>query len=311
MYLREGVYEAERVKCLFLRGSNMKDIERNISALNLLKEGEFSAAQTLFIENMKLAPSYQTYNNLGCFFLEFGRDRSDGKAVRAEKIGFRYLKKSLELCPNILAYRNLAYFGYELYYYENGSLEEVEKYQKEVLKLQCDNNDIYNYAVVLYELGKYDMGLDLLDKIVRSYSEAAFLYLLCLKKLSKLSLDAVDDYQEMIENLELFSKQYIYYHCKDYARVVSITESFHSFGLAVDEESLAVYTDSLLKLSRASEIKNHIDEICEKIEVERQDFIDLLNNEHKRKAYINRYDPKPTMEAVCGFYGCAMHNTAW
>ncbi len=74
----------------------MKDIESNLNALELLKEGKFAPAQALFIKNMKLCPDYNTYNNLGRFFVEFGRERKDGKVVSAKKVAFRYLKKSVE-----------------------------------------------------------------------------------------------------------------------------------------------------------------------------------------------------------------------
>lgn len=289
----------------------MKDIERNLNALELLKEGKFAPAQALFIKNMKLCPDYNTYNNLGRFFVEFGRERKDGKVVSANKVAFRYLKKSVELRPNISAYRNLAYFSYELYLYEKGSLDDAKIYQEEVLKLQCDSEDIYNYAVILYELEKYNLGLEVLDKIVEDYHEARFLYLLYLVKLNKLSNKTVNVYKEMIDGLDLFEQQYFYYCCQDYSRVISVTESFASCCLEVDEDSLAVYIDSLLMVSNAIQIKKQLNEICKKLEVESKKIMDLLNNESKRKFQIKQYELKPTMEAVCGFCGCPMHNTAW
>ena len=289
----------------------MEDIERNLKALEFLKEGKFASAQALFIKNMKLYPSYSTYNNLGRFFAEYGNERKDGKVVSAKKTAFRYLKKSLELSPNISAYRNLAYFSYELYLYGNGSLDDAETYQEEVLKLHGNYEDIYNYAVILYELGKYNLGLEVLDKIVKNYNEASLLYLLYLLKLDKLSIKTVKVYQEMIDGLDLFAQQYFYYYCQDYSRVVSVTESFASCCLEVDQDSLAVYIDSLLMISSAIEIKKHLNEICKKIEVESKDFMDLLNNEPKRNLQIKRYQLKPIMQAVCGFCGCPIHNTAW
>ena len=289
----------------------MEDKERNLKALEVLKEGKFASAQALFIKNMKLCPSYRTYNNLGRFFAEFGNERKDGKVARANKIAFRYLKKSLELSPNISAYRNLAYYSYELYLYENGSLDDAEKYQEEVLKLEANYEDIYNYAVILYESGKYNLGLEVLSKIVANYHEASSLYLSYLLKLDKLSIKTVKDYQGMIDKLNLFAQQYFYYYCQDYSRVISVTELFPSCNFAVDQDCLAMYINSLLMFSSAAEIKKHLDEICKKINVECKHFIDLLNNETKRNLQIKQNEMRPTMEPICGFYGCPLHNTEW
>lgn len=289
----------------------MKDMERNLKALEFLKESDFASAQALLVKNMRLCPSYKTYNNLGRFFAECGNERKDGKVVSATKIAFKYLKKSLELKPNISAYRNLAYFSYELYLYENGSLYDAEAYQKEVLKLSSDYEDIYNYAVILYELGKYTLGFEILDKIVVNDQEASLLYLLYLLKLDKLSIKTVELHKKIIDRLDLFAQQYFYYHCQDYSRVLSLTDSFAAHCLVMDRDCLAVYIDSLLMISSKNEIKKHLNEICRKIKVEIKDFVDLLNNKPKRNLQIKRYELKPIMQAGCGFYGCPIHNTTW
>ena len=123
----------------------------NLKALQLLEEGKFTISQDLFKRNAALYPSHITYNNLGRYLAEFGNERRDGRVVSARKLAFRYFKKSIELKPNIMAYRNLAYFSYELYLYENGDLKDAEKYQSEVLKLHYNHEDVYNYSVILYE----------------------------------------------------------------------------------------------------------------------------------------------------------------
>lgn len=289
----------------------MKDIERNLKALELLKGGEFATAQALLIKNKKLSPSHKSYNNLGRFFAEFGNERKNGKIVRAKKLAFRYLKKSIELNPNIVAYRNLAYFSYELFLYENGRLEDAEKYQAEVLNLEHNCEDIYNFAVILYQAGKYCQGLEILYKIVPHYPEAGLLYLMFLFKLDKLSQDTLKNYREILDTLELFSQQYFYYHCKDYAQVISVTEQYPSDRLEVDKESLAIYVDSLIKVSCAAEIKRQANEICKKIDVKVKDFIELIKSEKKRKSLINQNKISTSMKMPCGFFGCPIHNTEW
>jgi tetratricopeptide (TPR) repeat protein len=252
----------------------MRDIDINLKALEVLRKREFAKAQRLFIKNRRLFPSYRTYNNLGRFYAEFGCERKDGRVVKANKFIERYLKKSLELQPNALAYKNLAYHTYELYIYEDGSLEDAESYQAEVMKLNPDNIDVYNYAVILYHLKKYELGLEYLDKIIHNHEDANWLYLLYLLKMDKLSQNALKRYKS--EELELFSQQHFYYHIRDYGKAVSVTERYPSENLEVDLNSLAIYINSLLKLLSISEIKKQTYEICRKMNIDSLEYGEML-----------------------------------
>ena len=127
----------------------------------------------------------------------------------------------------------------------------------------------------------------------------------------KLSQNTLRNYREILDTLELFSQQYFYYHCKDYAQVIYVTELYPSYCLDVDKESLAIYVDSLIKVSCAAEIKRQANEICKKIDVEVKDFIELIKNEQKRKTLIKQNEIKPSMKMPCGFFGCPIHNTEW
>ena len=289
----------------------MNDKENNLKALQFLEKGKFAISQDLFKRNAARYPSYITYNNLGRYFAEFGNERKDGRVVNASKLAFRYLKKSLELKPNILANRNLAYFSYELYLYKNESLNDAEMYQSEVLKYRYNYEDVYNYSVILYELEQYDRGFNVLEKVACNLPESRLLYLLYLLKLGKLSQNTVNIYEKLISSLDLYEQQFFYYNCKDYARVVSITESFLTSHFYIDDNSLALYIDSLLVLFGMSEIKRQKDKICEKTAIDGKVFIEFVNNGYKRNSVIERYELKVIMQSICGFYGCHIHNTEW
>lgn len=93
----------------------MKDMDQGIRyhdcAMKALERDDFYSAQEYFQKALKRTPSYQTYNNLGYFYLSEGRTDENGCVKCADAVGMRYLKRRSRLSLRRLRRVVLAIFS--------------------------------------------------------------------------------------------------------------------------------------------------------------------------------------------------------
>ena len=67
----------------------------NAKALEFLSSQDFENAERLLYENVKANPSYQTYGNLGHFFVSVGFARNDKRAGKGFKLGYHLYSSNI------------------------------------------------------------------------------------------------------------------------------------------------------------------------------------------------------------------------
>jgi len=160
--------------------------------------------------------------NLGRIAFETGRFE--------EAIG--YFENIIKRDPdNIMALRAAAYSRIK-----NGDLEKAEELYNRVLMLVPENADNgFNYALVLYSLGKYDRCEEILNKYPYALEEnPASLLLLARTQKEADKVEAIDTYAKWVEsNTDPANPQVLY----EYAQVL---ESGEFYARALEQYSAAI-----------------------------------------------------------------------
>ena len=157
----------------------------NNRALLALQRGSFLEAQELLKKNIKINPSHMTYNNLGYFYCDLGMNTKNGRVIRADKIGMRYLMKAYQLDKS---YKNCMAIGLMLRY--DHDYEKMKKMFENALEIKKNYAVYYNLGSVCVALKKYDNAASYFHKAIQfSYNDndlyastLAYVHIMCLMK---------------------------------------------------------------------------------------------------------------------------------
>ena len=250
----------------------------NRSALEALEKGDFLTAQKLFHKNCN-CKDYRTLNNYGVFCIENGFERKNGQIVSGVGYGKRYIKEAYE---------------------------------------QRNHADIlYNMSACLYETNQFKAVMALLEEHNLMVSDFFLLYLFSALKENKdifISMLNEKDVRKMKLEPDIILV-ILYLYDKNKITLEDIDNYLNDWS--PDKYMWAVVIDSLIDNHvNISAIKEIIEKKTEGYTSEnklKKSALALLNSsEEQRQIYIESTSYyKPIFRAICGYFGCPIHNTEW
>lgn len=283
----------------------------NRSALEALEKGDFLTAQKLFHKNCN-CKDYRTLNNYGVFCIENGFERKNGQIVSGVGYGKRYIKEAYERNNNWLILSNMA----SLARYEKDFKLAFDFYKKAYE--QRNHTDIlYNMSACLYETNQFKAVMALLEEQNLMVSDFFLLYLFSALKENKdifISMLNEKDVRKMKLEPDIILV-ILYLYDKNKITLEDIDNYLNDWS--PDKYMWAVVIDSLIDNHvNISAIKEIIEKKTEGYTSEnklKKSALALLNSsEEQRQIYIESTSYyKPIFRAICGYFGCPIHNTEW
>ena len=287
----------------------------NESALDILSQGNFYAAQTLFRQNVKDNPCFITYNNLGVFYAFEGLTKPDNSVRIATKLGLRYLKKA-DTCQK--SHLTLSAFGQ--IWFKAKDYQGAANYFKQACELKPDYYSMYNCGASYYMYGAYDKAAIWFKKSLNicgkaDYADVLTSYLFSLLYSNKDEFCAV--YQKILNIADEYiawEKFTIAYFANDLKTAESqITPMFRQFRIA--SQDMAMVFDCLLKLGKGFEAEEYLkqaEEYFEGLDYNTQPEIRRMKKAFFQDGYrarlITEYKYNIAHLGQCCYYGCKRHN---
>ena len=140
-------------------------MKNNIKAINALCNRDFASAQTFFRKGCKTEKSYQSYNNLGVFYIDNGIYLKNGKIISGYSLGKRLVEKSLSMQENPRILNTLGHLEYD-----SGNLEKALEYWNRAYDLTNNKTILYNIALALFCLDDFEKSLELCESLLNDIS---------------------------------------------------------------------------------------------------------------------------------------------
>ncbi|MBE6537470.1 MAG: hypothetical protein E7673_05905 [Ruminococcaceae bacterium] len=293
--------------------------EINKQALNLLNKQDWFKAQTLFFENAKKHPSYQTYNNLGYYLISEGLTCKNGKVRNALNLGLNYLKKSANMKKTLVnCFATIDAIDHLLNINKknkNELCQYVCEYLKEMLSVEHSDKIHYNYLRFLYIWSPENDEIgDSIRNIVKDnpFSEAVSLYfeLVLRKGMIKEALEIISNFPQYLDEIDLLM---FYTKFEMYEQGYVLCEKvFNSYSL--NEFIVSAMIQCCIAVENFELAKKYSDEFL-KVGISKRRskrrFEPLISSTSRRKQYISEYKNVPPALNQCAYFGCPMHNTEW
>jgi len=294
----------------------MKDMDQGIRyhdcAMQALERDDFYSAQEYFQKALKRTPSYQTYNNLGYFYLSEGRTDENGCVKSADAVGMRYLKKALAIKSTAITSRSLGYF-----LYQKRAYQEACEFFSLSYSIKQDDSVLYDLAAAQY-MARNEAVLSTLAPLRREGStEAMELYLFAVLRFAPEELSAVlereKNWERLLDPPEIMELRYFTGKYEAIRAEVSMLLSEWSLW----KEQWAMLIDAFLSCDAEEELaclmREHF-ETYDETPARKKEMRDLrlmLRNERMRKRCIEAYEYVPVIFPFCGYFGCSKHDQPW
>ena len=304
----------------------MNAFERNEKALDILSKGKFLQAQQLFFENARMAPSHETYNNLGWYLFTEGLECKNGKVRNAEKLGTYYLQKAESIRHTSVNLNNIAYvmeIQRNLAYCQTGVesrdiCRAAYEYTEKALQLKYSNEAEYNRLRFLYLCDSRSTEvLSGLEKLSGQFDEPDciefLLNVLCIHARLHECLERLAQYRDKLDELCLMS---LYCICGEYEKGAGLCGRIYE-KYALRPVDIAMLADCLIRSGQpekaltlkqawqedaAPETKKAAQAFCR--EADR-----IFDSAAYRAELIQGYRFRPPVIPLCGYFGCKRHGT--
>ena len=296
--------------------NNKTNIESiNEAALDILSQGKFYEAQTLFRQNAKNSPCFITLNNLGVFYAFEGLSKPDNSGHVATKLGMRYLKKAEAYQKSHLTSSAFGQICFKAKDYKGAA-----KHFEQACELKPDFYAIYNCGASYYMKGAYDKAVVWLKKALSicdnsNYVEALTSYIFSLLYGDKKEFLAVSHKMLEVDDEDIaWEKFVVAYFANDLPAAESqIQPMLRQFS--VGAQDMALVFDCLFKLGKETEAEEYLKQKVEYLEG--FDYNTRPEISKMRKAFSQAdYRAKLVAEykhgiaclGQCCYYGCKLHN---
>jgi tetratricopeptide (TPR) repeat protein len=289
----------------------------NGAALDILRQGKFYEAQTLFRQNVKYNPCFITYNNLGVFYAFEGLSKPDNSGRIATKLGMRYLKKAEAYQKSHLTSSAFGQICFKAKDYE-GAVKHFEQ----ACALKPDFYSTYNCGASYYMKGAYDTAAVWFKRALgicnsSNYTEALRSYIFSLLYSNKEEFLAVSHKMLEIDDEWMIREEFIFaYFANDLQSAESqIQPMLRQFCL--DAQDMALVFDCLFKLGKETEAEDYLKQKVEYLEG--FDYNTRPEISRMRKAFsqadyraklIAEYKHGIPCLGQCCYYGCKRHNNS-
>lgn len=302
----------------------MKEKEININALNLLENQEWSKAQKLFFYNVKINPSYQTYNNLGFYLVSEGIQCKNGKTRNATKQGIKYIVKSMELkATSINLFSMVKAIDYQL---RDCTADKKTFYKcacdylEKALKLKYSDILQYNYLRFLYLLDPNSKGIvdevrSLVNNLVSVETVSLYLEILRIYSLKQEGIRCIEKYNDILDEADLLIS---YAKFGLYEKGYEVCDSVMAM-YSMDQFIASAVIECCLNTLNFEKAKEYSEQIKEIISNEKQSkktkiiraFEKIITSKDERTRILSNYSLVPPIIDSCCYFGCPIHKTEW
>lgn len=276
----------------------------NLLAMEMLKKGNFSGAQTALEQNAKVHPQAQSLNNLGVFYIENGIFLESGEIQKGDKIGIKYLKRAFKQSKSPLISNNLAQA-----FFEKSKYKQSRRFWTKSLQIEPSNIVTYNLAVTHYYLREYSTVVHLISSNGSGLYEAdKLLFFSAIHVDKEYALQLLDAFLPKKSDVDLLKALYF---CGKYELVVErAAEVLKEWQLQTTE--WAVLVDSFLRQKKKSTLIELVNDSIVGYNPEaRKKIFRLMDDVMYRDRFISKCSFYPDCISMCGYYGCVEHKTEW
>ena len=301
-------------------GNAVNAQKTNQVAMEALARQEFGRAQTLFFENARKNPSYQTFNNLGYYLITEGLECKNGKVRNAYRLGFSYLLKSRASHPS---FTNSCAIAFALSHFAEGAVQgeshgEEDLYAAvlDALSLGYSDTMQYNLLRLQYRMRGADGGLALQARELAAKfpcEESATLALEIARRMG--DGEAVRRLlSEHGASLDPLARLLFLVFLREYEVGALLCEDVVSVWCLRDVD-VALVAECYLQTNRGEEVAAlpSMGQLDSALEADGQYLMRLLAPENAvlRQSIIQEYREIPPFLVPCCFFGCSEHGTSW